>query len=78
MYHETLNHVITQHLHETGKTQRQLARELGVSEGALVRKRCGSREFTVAEAARLARITGLDVTLWELLAGGREEARAHQ
>lgn len=74
MYHKILDEAIRLHLSETGKTQGQLARELGMSEGSLRWKRRGSREFTVAEAARIANITGLEVGLAQLLGRPADKA----
>ena len=59
-HYQTLDDAITLHLRKTGKTQAQLAEEMGMAENTFSWKRRGVREFSLGEAIRLARIVGLD------------------
>lgn len=72
MYYPLLDDAITLHLRKTGKTQATLAKELGMSENSLSWKRRGTREFTLGEAAKVAKITGLEAGLSQVLEGARE------
>lgn len=58
MYFESIDDAITLYLRKTGKTQAQLAEEMGMAENTFSWKRRGMREFTLSEACRLATIIG--------------------
>lgn len=59
MYFQSIDDAITLHLRRTGKTQGQLAEEMGMAENTFRWKRRGERDFTLPETVRLARIVGL-------------------
>ena len=57
-YHENIDNVITIYLRKTGKTQEQLANEIGLNTGeALSMKRAGKTEFKLSEVVSLCEIT---------------------
>lgn len=60
-YVPALDDAVTLHLRATGKSQGKLAEEMGMAENSFSWKRRGVREFTLAEAARLADIVGFDL-----------------
>lgn len=65
-----IDEAIAAYLRRTGKTQAELAEELGMSENTLSWKRRGIREFKLSEAMKIADITG--VSLDELTCRERE------
>ena len=65
MYYPALDEAIAAYLRREGKTQGQLAKELGMSENTLSWKRRGYRDgrpqdFTVGEVIRLREIIGAE------------------
>lgn len=56
-----IDEAITVYLRRTGKTQAELAKELGMSENTLSWKRRGIREFKLSEAMKVADITGVSL-----------------
>lgn len=53
-----IDEAIAAYLRRTGKTQAELAEELGMSENTLSWKRRGKREFKLSEVIRIAEVTG--------------------
>lgn len=53
-----IDEAIAAYLRRSGKTQAELAEELGMSENTLSWKRRGIREFKVSEAIKISEITG--------------------
>lgn len=66
MYFPQIDDAITIHLRRTGKSQLQLAKEVGVAPNTFSWKRRGVREWTLSEIVKLSEIIG--VTPSELLA----------
>ena len=62
MYFENLDNEITLYLRKTGKTQAQLAEEVGMTDNTFSWKRRGVRgkEFTIGEVRRVADAIGLE------------------
>lgn len=60
MHYQTLDDAITLHLRKSGKTQAQLAEEMGMAENTFSWKRRGVREWSLTEAIQLSRIVGLE------------------
>lgn len=58
MYFKQIDDAITVHLRHTGKTQMQLAKELGVAPNTFSWKRRGVREWTLSEVSKLSEILG--------------------
>ena len=56
MTFRTIDEAVAAYLRRTGKTQAELAEEIGMSENTLSWKRRGIREFKLSEVARLADI----------------------
>ena len=61
MTFRTIDEAVAAYLRRTGKTQAELAEELGMSENSLSWKRRGIREFKLSEVARLADICGFSL-----------------
>lgn len=65
MYYPKLDEAVAAYLRRTGKTQAQLADEMGMAENTLSWKRRGvtnrgdEREFSLGEAVRLCSIVGV-------------------
>ena len=61
MYYKTLDDEIALYPHRTGKTQAQLAEEVGMASNTVSWKRRGERgkEFSLGEVVRVARAIGL-------------------
>lgn len=57
----TIDEAVAAYLRRTGKTQAELAEEIGMSENSLSWKRRGIREFKLSEVARLADICGFSL-----------------
>lgn len=53
-----IDEAIAAYLRRTGKTQSELADDLGMSENTLSWKRRGIREFKFSEVIKIAEITG--------------------
>ena len=53
-----IDEAIAVYLRRTGKTQAELADDLGMSENTLSWKRRGKREFKLSEVMKIAEITG--------------------
>ena len=61
-YRENMDGRIALHLFKTGKTQEQLANEIGLKTGeALSMKRSGKTDFKLSEAVKLAKIMGISL-----------------
>lgn len=73
MTFRTIDEAVAAYLRRTGKTQAELAEELGMSENSLSWKRRGIREFKLSEVARLADICGF--SLDDVLCETRGEVR---
>lgn len=56
-----IDEAIAAYLHRSGKTQAELAEELGMSENTLSWKRRGVREFKVSEVVKISEITGFSL-----------------
>lgn len=56
-----IDEAIAAYLRRSGKTQAELADELGMAENTLSWKRRGIREFKVSEVVKIAEITGFSV-----------------
>lgn len=63
MYFEALDDLIAEHLRKTGKTQEELAREMGMAPNTFSWKRNGKdgKEFKASELVTIADITGVDL-----------------
>ena len=61
MTFRTIDEAVAAYLRRTGKTQAELAKEIGMSENSLSWKRRGIREFKLSEVARLADICGFNL-----------------
>ncbi len=61
MTFRTIDEAVAAYLRRTGKTQAELAEEIGMSENSLSWKRRGIREFKLSEVARLADICGFSL-----------------
>lgn len=56
-----IDEAIAAYLRRSGKTQAELADELGMAENTLSWKRRGIREFKVSEVVKIAEITGFSL-----------------
>ena len=56
-----IDEAIAAYLRSSGKTQAELADELGMAENTLSWKRRGIREFKVSEVVKIAEITGFSL-----------------
>lgn len=56
-----IDEAIAAYLRRSGKTQAELAEELGMSENTLSWKRRGIREFKVSEVIKISEITGCSI-----------------
>ena len=56
-----IDEAIAAYLRRSGKTQAELAEELGMAENTLSWKRRGIREFKVSEVVKIAEITGFSL-----------------
>lgn len=61
MTFKTIDEAVAAYLRREGKTQAELAEELGMSENSLSWKRRGIREFKLSEVTRLADICGFSL-----------------
>lgn len=60
-YIESIDNAITLFLRRSGKTQDQLADEMGVSTVTLMNKRKGLTDFKLSELVMLSKIVGLSL-----------------
>lgn len=60
-HYENIDAAIAVYLRRSGKTQGQLAGEIGLSENALYMKRTGRTEFKLSEVVRLSKILGTPI-----------------
>lgn len=56
-----IDEAIAAYLRRSGKTQAELAKELGMSENTLSWKRRGIREFKFSEVVKVTEITGFSI-----------------
>ena len=61
MTFRTIDEAVAAYLRRTGKTQAELAEEIGISENSLSWKRRGIREFKLSEVVNLADICGFSL-----------------
>ena len=60
-YIDSIDNAITLFLRRSGKTQDQLANEMGVSTVTLMNKRKGLTDFKLSELVMLSKIVGLSL-----------------
>lgn len=59
LYYEKLDYAVTMYLKKSGKTQEDLAAQMGMAPNTFSWKRRGIREFSLPEASRLCDLVGM-------------------